>query len=775
MINVNTPLYLEYTFPAPDYADFFRARIDDRPDAGWEKWSLPLGNSHFGVSLFGRTETDRIQITENSLSNPLLRGSSWKQGMGGTRSFGDLIFEFGHKTPVKYRRFLSLDSAVSAVTYEYAGVKYEREYFLSYPDNVLAMRFTAGKGGKLSFSLSPLISFCGDYCIAEGDGCGRSGEVLSTHTDIVMRGVSHYYNIKYEGRIRVKAYGGKITNENGAFRLKNADSAEIFFTCGTNYRMEKRVFYESEAKRKLSPYPDPGDAVLQTLNSACAKGYDALKLDHIKDYRSLFGRVKLSLGGKYRGTPTNELLELYKRGESSRYLEELVFQYGRYLLISSSRRGGYPANLQGTWCAYDSSPWGCDYHHNINVQMNYWPAHTANLAECFAAYNDYAEAYMPLARKNADKYILQNYPDRFPSRGACGWTIGTSATLYSTSTPHAYGHSGVGTGAMTALLFWQHYDFTRDIKYLQETAYPRLLEMSRFLLLILEEVDGKMLAGFSASPEQLKDGRYYVTKGCAFDQQMIYETFEKTLQSAKILRITEKEEPLLEKISKTIPLLDPIIIGEGRYIKEYREESHYAEIGEEKHRHVSQLVSLYPGTTINRKTPDWLDAAKNTLNLRGDKSTGWAVAHRLCLWARTGDEDRAYALYRTFIRHNLLPNLWGTHPPFQIDGNFGVTAGVCEMLMQSNSGSIELLPALPDNWRNGSFEGLCARGGFVIDCIWENKRIKEIKVKSTAGGICTLKFRGANRAALDNIEFSVDGDLMFFPTIKGETLHITIQ
>jgi hypothetical protein len=299
--------------------------------------------------------------------------------------------------------------------------------------------------------------------------------------------------------------------------------------------------------------------------------------------------------------------------------------------------------------------------------------------------------------------------------------------------------------------------------------------MSRFLLLTLVPHEGKLLAGISSSPEQLMGGKPYVTKGCAFDQQMIYENFDKTLQAAKILRITAKEEPLLEAIEKAMPLLDAIIIGDGRYIKEFREEKYYSEIGENEHRHVSQLVSLYPGTTISRKTPDWLDAAKNTLNLRGDKSAGWAVAHRLCLWARTGDEDRAYDLYKTFIKNNLLPNLWGTHPPFQIDGNFGVTAGVCEMLLQSNTGTIELLPATPDNWRNGSFTGLCARGGFIIDCEWENKHIKEIFVKSTVGGVCRLKFRGANRAALDNIEFSVDGDIMFFPTIKGETLHITVR
>ena len=771
---MSTPLYLEYNAPAPEYADFVSARKDDMPNAGWEKWSLPLGNSRFGVSIFGRTETDRIQITENSVANPLLRTDDWKDGNGGTRSFGDLIFEFGHTPVSKYKRMLSLDDAVATVSYEYSGTKYEREYFLSYPDNVLAMRFTTGKGGKLSFTLAPSISFCGEYCIKDGDGCGRSGEVISSHTDIVMIGVSNYYNVKYEGRLRVKAYGGKITNDHGKIRVRGAETAEIFFTCGTNYRLESRVFLESEAKRKLEPYPDPGKNVLQTLNAACSKGYDALKKAHLEDYRALFGRVKLSLGGQHRGIPTSELIELYRRGEASRYLEELVFQYGRYLLIASSRRGGYPANLQGTWCAYDSSPMGCDYRHNISLQMSYWAAHPANLAECFDAYDDYAAAYMPLARKRADTYVLQNFPERFPGRGTCGWAIGTLASLYSISTPNARGTSGVGTSAMTALLFWEHYEFTHDLKYLQETAYPYLLEASRFLLFTLEENDGKMLAGFSASPEQMKDGKPYITKGCAFDQQMIHEAFEKTLLAAKELRITAKEEPLIEKIEKNITLLDPIIIGCGRYIKEYREEKLYSEIGDHDHPYVSQLVALYPGSAISRKTPDILDAAKNTLDLRGDRGAGFSAAHKLCLWARTGDEDRAYSLYKTFIKRYLLPNLWSTHPPFRIDGNFGATAGVCEMLLQSNAGAIELLPAVPEQWRNGSFEGLCARGGFVISCRWENKRIKSITVRSTAGGICRLKFRGANRAALDNIEFSVDGDLMFFPTIKGETLHITV-
>jgi alpha-L-fucosidase 2 len=382
---------------------------------------------------------------------------------------------------------------------------------------------------------------------------------------------------------------------------------------------------------------------------------------------------------------------------------------------------------------------------------------------------------MPIARKNADRYILQNCPDKFTGRGTSGWTIGTAATLYTITAPNARSHSGPGTGAFTSLLFWQHYDFTRDRQYLRETAYPFLLEMSRFLLEVLVEDDGKMLTGISASPEQVDThGNYIVTRGCAFDQQMIYENFDKTLQAARILGISATDEPLLDEIMQALPLLDPVLIGADGQIKEYREEEHYGDLGEKRHRHISHLVGLYPGTIITKRTPEWMEGAKITLTNRSDKSTGWATAHRLCLWARTGDGNSAYRLYSNIIKNNTLPNLWGTHPPFQIDGNFGATAGVCEMLLQSHTGVIELIPSLPDAWRNGSFQGLRARGGFTIGCVWENKRPKTITVTSGAGGVCRLRFPGAQRATLDDIEFSVDGDLMYFPTLKGETLHIMV-
>jgi alpha-L-fucosidase 2 len=256
---------------------------------------------------------------------------------------------------------------------------------------------------------------------------------------------------------------------------------------------------------------------------------------------------------------------------------------------------------------------------------------------------------------------------------------------------------------------------------------------------------------------------------------MIHENFDKTLRAAKILGINHEDEPLLEEIEKVLPLLDPVVLGKDDQIKEYREETNYGSVGNKNNRQISHLVGLYPGEMISKKTPEWLKSARITLEKRGDKSTGWVSAHRLCMRARTGDGFKAYKAYSRFIQGSVNPNLWGTFPPFQIEANFGITAGVCEMLMQSHTGVIEILPAISEDWRSGSFQGLRARGNFTVGCVWENKIPKAITITAESGGVCRLKFDGAQRALLDNKEFSVDGDRMFFPMVKGETVHIIVK
>ena len=769
---------LWYKRPAPLINEGHYARQNDHPMAGWEKWSLPLGNSHFGISVFGRIETERLQITENSVCNPYIRSTNWRTGSGGTCTFGDIYIDTFHTDVENYKRGLSLDTATAFTSYELHGITYQRDYFVSYPDRVLAVRFTAKKNGelvprKITLDIRLDIPFTGDYCVFEGDGAGRSGKIMADGDRLIMRGISHHYGIHTEGQARVQTIGGKVNYTHRAIEVRGADEAVLLFTCGTNYKMESRVFTEDDPKQKLAPYEHPHEKVTQTLDLAFAKSYEALYAAHLADYKKLFDAVKIDIGYDPADLEktTDALLFAYKEGVRSAYLETLYYQYGRYLLIASSRKGGYPANLQGTWTCYNSSPWGCDYHHNINVQMNYWPSGIAGLAECFTPYIDYAKAYMASAHALADQYIAEKYPENLSPKGENGWLIGTLAFLYYIGKVSS--HSGPGTGGFTSLLFWDHYAFTGDKEFLREVGYPFLREMSVFLSKVLVEIDGKYLVRDSASPEQQgPNGKYYQTIGCAFDQQMVYENHRAVLQAAEILGITD--DPILDVIRKQIDRLDPVLIGLDGQIKEFREEDHYGEIGEYEHRHISHLVGMYPGTIINKNTPEWLEGAKISLTKRSDKSTGWAAAHRLCAWARTGIGNRAFDLYQSMLRNNTLPNLWDTHPPFQIDGNFGAVAGISEMMLQSQAGFIDFLAAMPDVWSDGSFDGLVARGNFVCGCDFKDGKAKEMRITARIGGKCRVRYENIASASVSCAFIKLAENEIALDLAEGETVKITL-
>jgi hypothetical protein len=378
---------------------------------------------------------------------------------------------------------------------------------------------------------------------------------------------------------------------------------------------------------------------------------------------------------------------------------------------------------------------------------------------------------MEEARRSADRLIRRYFPERDGGDGNNGWIIGTGGWPYAIDGVEEIRHSGPGTGAFTALLFWDHYDYTGDAEFLRTVAYPILRETSLFFTRFLEEVEGKYLIPISASPENEHEGAYYKTVGCAFDQQMVYETVKRTLRAAEILG---EEDGFLCRLREILPCLDPVLIGEDGQVKEYREERGYGSIGEAHHRHISHLVGLYPGTLINETTPAWMEGARVTLRGRGDESTGWAVAHRLALWARVGDGGKCRDLIRSFVSRNLLPNLWCSHPPFQIDGNLGYTAAVCEMLLQSHTGVLSLLPALPPEWKTGSFRGLVARGGFSVDCAWEEGRVTRVAVSAPAGG--TLRIRlprslmpAGARTEGDVCRFSMKaGDVLVFEEARKE-------
>ena len=688
---------------------------------GWEHQSMPVGNGWLGANVFGIVHRDRIQITENSLQNP--------GELGGLNNFAELYLHFDHGRVGEYERGLNLNDAIAYTTYRADGICYRREYFASYPDRALVIRLTAD--GPFAFRTELKVPYVKSYAKQPGDGGGKNGTVSYEGNRGHLQGCMEYYNVRFVGELALVTDGEVVSDEKG-LRTEKATEAVIYLTVGTNYELRPEVFLQENPKKKLRDV-DPAAHAQKLLSDALEKGYNTVRRRHLEDYRALFGRVELDLG-KEETAPTDRLLRAYSLGRKSSYLEGLYFQFGRYLLIASSRKGTLPANLQGVWNVHDQSPWGSGYWHNINVQMNYWPAFSTNLAETFSAYAAFNEAFRPAAEKAAETYIWENMPENFTD-GRCGWTVGTGIYPYAIEGPG--GHSGPGTGGLTTKLFWDYYDFTRDPEILRTVSYPALRGMSEFLTktVCLDE-DGLYRAKFSASPEQMRNKQYYHTRGCTFDQQMIWENGRDFIAAAECLGLTD--DPVYRRQKQQQDRYCPVRIGGSGQIKEFEEEDLYGQIGEFTHRHISQLVGLYPGTAIGFKTPAWLDAAKITLTKRGDRTTGWALAHRLNAWARLGDGQHAYRILRRLLGKRTMENLWDLHPPFQIDGNFGGTAGIAEMLLQSNGEHINILPALPKAWKNGSVSGLVARGAFEVDIDWRNGAAKKITVRSQKGGRCAV-------------------------------------
>lgn len=764
---------LWYSEPAPNEGAENIVKSRGFPyDKDWERWSLPIGNGYMGACVFGRTDTERIQLTEKTFG---VKGPYKKGGIG---NFAEIYMEdIQHDQPLNYKRSLRLNDAISTVSYQYEGVNYTREYFANYPANVIVVKLKADQPGKISFTLRPVLPYLHEY---NDDGTGRTGKVSAQGNLITLTGEIQFFRLPYEAQIKVIPSGGHLTavndesGNNGTIRIQKADSVVLLINAQTAYQLKSSVFTASP-ENKFTGNEHPHHAVSQCIQKATDKGYETLRKEHIADHQSLFNRVNLHLCDEAPGIPTDSLLHEYQRGNESLYMDELLFQYGRYLLIASSRKGSLPPHLQGAWSQYEYAPWSGGYWHNINIQMNYWAAFNTNLAEVFIPYVEYNEAFRQSANEKAIGYIRKNNPDALsaiPEEN--GWTIGTGANAFSINSPG--GHSGPGTGGFTTKLFWDYYDFTRDEEILKKHSYPAMLGMAKFLSKTLKPTDeGYLLADPSSSPEQYHNGTTYQTKGCAFDQGMIWESFHDVLKAAAILK---EQSPFLQSLKEQIGKLDAIQIGESGQIKEYREEKKYSDIGDPRHRHISHLCALYPGTLINAETPEWLKAATVTLNNRGDKSTGWGVAHRLNLWARVKDGDRAYSRYQLLLKKYMLENLWNMHPPFQIDGNLGGTAGVAEMLIQSHEGYINPLPALPAAWRDGSYEGLVARGNFVVSVFWKQGFMTQMNVLSRAGGDCVIQYNDMARFIVKDAKgkkvktIKEDKNRIRFATQKGNTYYL---
>lgn len=744
-------LKLWYDQPAPDN------------DKGWVNRSIPMGNGYMGVNLFGGTSKERIQITENSLYD-------WGNDRGlrrrGLNNFAEVYIDFDHDKVQNYKQELNIDKAVATINYEQDGVKYSREYFTSYPDKVMVIRLNASKKGALSFTLRPTIPFIGE---------GKSGSVTAKDDLITLSGMMNYYKIKFEGQFKVIPDGGTMNATNdGRITVSNANSAVILIAVGTNYEIDSQVFLTEEATQKLDGFPDPHEKVSNYLANAAVKTYEELLANHLADYTELYNRVNFDLGGIEPTVPTNILVDEYPNGVSSTYLEELAFQYGRYMLICSSRKGTLPPHLQGIWNVYQRPPWSSQYLHDTNVQMAYAPVFSTNLSELFDCYVDYFNAFMPLQKKYANEYIAQFNPSQLDPNGDNGWSGPFWSNPY--DVPGKSKVAGFGTGGWIGLMFWDYYDFTRDESLLAEKVYPVIYEQANFTSRFVQNFDGYLLAKPSSSPEQkIRD-----TIGTTFDQQMFYENHHNTLKAAEILK---RDDNRLEIIEPQLPLLDPIQVGKSGQIKEFRHEGYFDDLGDPNHRHSSMLLGLYPGQLINDKTPAWLDAAEVSLIKRSHKTTiGWARAERIAMWARVHKGEEAYSYYKELLSENYMHNLFNDHrgdPLFQADANYGATGGVAEMLLQSQDYIIAPLTALPSEWKKGSYSGLLARGNFEVSAQWNNGHAEKLEILSKSGGTLELKYPNVAKATIKtsngkSVNFvTKSNDQISIETIKGQTFLIT--
>lgn len=716
------------------------------------------------------------------LRNLIDKLAGTKEHFGSFQTLSNIIVEVVNPATSEpaysdYTRTLDIDNAIHRVTYKEGGITFKREYFMSYPDNIMVMRLTSdSKKGKISRMIS-LESLHTDKVIRASDNTiTLTGYPTPTSGD--KRVGDHWKNgLKYAQQLLVKHTGGKITVVDGKkLKIEEAKEIIVLMSAATNYVqcMDDSYHYFSGE--------EPLDKVKATLKKAANKKYTALLTTHEKDYHSLYDRMKLNLGNltEMPVVTTDSLLkgmDARTNSESeNQYLEMLYFQFGRYLLISSSREGSLPANLQGVWGERLSNPWNSDYHTNINVQMNYWPTQPTNLSRCHLPMVEYVKSLVPRGKYTAQQYYCK--PDGGNVRG---WVTHHENNIWGNTapakkdTPH---HFPAGAIWMCQDI-WEYYQFNLDKDFL-EAYYDVMLQAALFWVdnLWTDERDGTLVANPSHSPEH---GEFSL--GCSTSQAMIAEMFDMMIKASKVLG--KDKEPEIAEIETAMNKLSGPKIGLGGQLMEWKDEVTKDVTGDGGHRHTNHLFWLHPGSqiVIGRSEEDdkYANAMKVTLNTRGDEGTGWSKAWKLNFWARLHDGNRSHALLRSAMKltvpqgrfGGVYTNLFDAHPPFQIDGNFGCTAGIAEMLMQSQGGYIELLPALPDAWKDGAFKGMKARGNFEVDVTWKEGQITSIEILSNAGAECMLKYPDAKSLKVSGAKVRVlADDRIAFDTVKGKRYTI---
>ena len=795
-------LKLWYTSPA-DITKYYE---------GWQEKSLPIGNGGIGGTVFGGITRERIQLNDKSLwsggpstnrpnynggnlANKGNNGSTMTQihnyfangkdssaielansnlvglsddagtnGYGYYLSWGNMYIDFknvsSNSDVSNYSRDLDLNTAIAGVNYDKGNTHYSRENFTSYPDNVIVTHITADGSEKISLDVSvePDNTSGGAANSIGENGYKRTWNTTVSGGRISVNGQLTDNQMKFSSQTQVITdNGGTVTDGDGKVSVSGASEVTIITSMGTDYKDEYPSYRTGETADELT------NRVKWYVDQAKVKTYEELKENHVNDYQNIFNRVDLDLGQTISTKTTDALLSAYKAGTASeaerRQLEVMLFQYGRFMTIESSREtrtdgNGYvretlPSNLQGLWVGANNSPWHSDYHMNVNLQMNYWPTYSTNMAECAEPLVDYVDALREPGRVTAAIYAGVSSADGEEK----GFMAHTQNNPFGWTCPGWSFSWGWSPAAVPWILqnCWSYYEYTGDVSYLRDNIYPMMKEEARLYdQMLVRDSDGKLVSSPAYSPEHGP-----VTSGNTYEQTLIWQLYEDTIKAAEILG-TDEELVATWKANQA-DLKGPIEVGDSGQIKEWYTETTFnhnasgATLGEGyNHRHMSHLLGLFPGDLITEDNAEWFAAAKVSMQNRTDASTGWGMAQRINSWARLGDGNKAYQIIKNLFNGGIYANLFDYHQPryFQIDGNFGYTSGVAEMLLQSNAGYINLLPAVPDDWANGSVNGLVAQGSFEVSMDWADGNVTTATILSKNGGEAVVQTKNASLATV---------------------------
>ena len=777
----------------------------NQPAKDWNE-ALPIGNGRLGAMIFGRAGDELIQLNEQTLwtggpvnPNPNpdapkylqpVRNALFKDSIGQAvkllrkmqgpntemyQPLGDIILKQQLNGEVSnYYRDLNISNATATTRFTVNGVEYTREMFSSAPDQVIIIRLKASQPKALSFSVGVNHELKFSRMITSDNELVLKGKARITNDErrnprpFIYEDSLHQDGMRFQFRIKAVTKDGVVSHTDSILTISNATEVLLYVSAATSYNgFDKYPDKDGKDEEKI---------VRDLLQASLKKDYKQLLDAHVKDYQKYFNRVVLSLTDKSADDqPTDKRLTDYRTTGNDRGLEELYFQFGRYLLISSSRPGGIPANLQGIWNKEIRPSWRSNYTTNINVEMNYWPAEMCNLSEMTEPLIQQIKRWAVNGKATAKNYYNMR-----------GWAVHHNSDMWAQTNPVGEGGGdpkwanwALGSPWLSQHLY-EHYRFTSDKKYLKETAYPLMKSAAEFCLDWLVEKDGVLITAPSTSPENvyvLPNGtKGSVTIASAMDMEIIWDLFTNIIEADSILNI---DKDFAASLKAKRAKLSPLKIGKAGNLIEW-----YGDWKDEdpQHRHVSHLFALHPGREISPLLdPKFADACRKTLEVRGDGGTGWSKAWKINFWARLLDGDHAYKMYQQLLDSSTMKNLFDSHPPFQIDGNFGATSGIAEMLLQSHLNEIQLLPALPSKWKDGHVRGLIARGAFEVEMFWKDGKLTKAFITSKAGNICKLR-TNQNSAIKDikttNTTAQLNNQTQYitsFATVAGKTYEVVIK